>query len=341
MTHVPVLTFFNNKGGVGKTSLVFHVSSMLARLGHRVLVADLDPQANLTAAFLPEEALVQRWEPQSSTDRALTIFDAVSPLQDVGDVRPVDVANLGPGLALIPGDLRLATFEELLTTAWADVMSSGSRVRAFRILRSFWHVIQTSAHAHDAGIIVLDVGPSLGGINRTALLATDAVVVPLAADLFSLQGLRNLGPTLQRWRTEWSVRLATGEQPPFDVPHGAMRPIGYVLQQHAVRLDRPVIAYDRWARRMPGAFRQYMMPDAGGSVPPTAADDPFCLALLKHYRSLVPIAQEARKPIFDLTSADGAVGSHARSVSDAFRDFKELAGRILKQVPLASHELAG
>ena len=58
---VPVLTFFNNKGGVGKTSLVYHLAWTLSDIGYRVLACDLDPQANLTAAFLNEEQLENLW----------------------------------------------------------------------------------------------------------------------------------------------------------------------------------------------------------------------------------------------------------------------------------------
>lgn len=57
--------------------------------------------------------------------------------------------------------------------------------------------------------------------------------------------------------------------------------------------------------------------------------DPHCLATLKHFRSLIPLAQEARKPIFDLTVADGAIGSHAQATRVARSDFQSLAGRIL------------
>ena len=58
---VPIITFFNNKGGVGKTSLVFHLAWMLAEMGKRVVAIDLDPQANLTSAFLPESELESLW----------------------------------------------------------------------------------------------------------------------------------------------------------------------------------------------------------------------------------------------------------------------------------------
>jgi len=63
------IAFFNNKGGVGKTTLVYHVAWMLAELGHKVLAADLDPQANLTSMFLDEDQL----EEQSCGRRSKTI----------------------------------------------------------------------------------------------------------------------------------------------------------------------------------------------------------------------------------------------------------------------------
>ena len=59
---IPVLTFFNNKGGVGKTSLVYHLSWMFSELGRKVVAVDLDAQANLTAAFLDEDEIDDLWE---------------------------------------------------------------------------------------------------------------------------------------------------------------------------------------------------------------------------------------------------------------------------------------
>ena len=74
----PVITFFNNKGGVGKTSLVYHLAWMLAELGHRVVAADLDPQANLTSAFLGEEEIEQLW----LTGETRTVWSAIRPFVD-------------------------------------------------------------------------------------------------------------------------------------------------------------------------------------------------------------------------------------------------------------------
>lgn len=64
-----------------------------------------------------------------------------------------------------------------------------------RILSSFWQILQMAAQKIQADIILVDIGPNLGAINRSVLIATDYVAIPLGADLFSLQGLKNLGPT--------------------------------------------------------------------------------------------------------------------------------------------------
>jgi chromosome partitioning protein len=326
---VPVLTFFNNKGGVGKTSLVFHLAWMLSEMGKRVVAIDLDPQANLTSAFLAEEDLEVLWDPDNVEQRNTTIYQCIKPLTEVGDILAPQTQRINSRLHLVPGDLSLAGFEDLLSQEWPNALGSGNPFRAFRVLTSFWQVAQLAARQHSADIILADVGPNLGAVNRSALIGTDHVVIPLAADLFSLQGLRNLGPTLRRWRSDWTKRLDNWPAASFDLPTGAMRPQGYILMQHTERLSRPAKAYKRWADRIPSTYRESVL-DLPPQSPRQSADGD-CLAQLKHYRSLMPMAQEVRKPIFQLTTADGAIGSHSYAVKDASNDFRALAIAILSR----------
>jgi chromosome partitioning protein len=327
---VPVLTFFNNKGGVGKTSLVFHLAWMFSEIGKRVVAIDLDPQANLTSAFLAEEDLESLWDGDGPANMGRTVYQCVRPLTEVGDILPPHSQRISSRLHLVPGDLGLASFEDFLSQEWPHALDSGSLYRPFRILSAFWQVAQQAAEQNGAELILADVGPNLGAINRSALLATDHVVIPLAADLFSLQGLRNLGPTLRNWRADWRKRLNNWTAPTFPLPAGAMAPIGYILMQHSKRLSRPVKAYKKWADRIPQTYQQMISGGPRDLTLGPAAED--CLARLKHYRSLVPMALEVRKPIFHLTAADGAIGNHAYAVKDAWSDFKALAGAILSRI---------
>lgn len=321
---VPVLTFFNNKGGVGKTSLVYHLSWMFAELGRKVVAVDLDAQANLTAAFLDEEEIDDLWERQTGPT---TIYRAIAPLTQVGDLQKPLLKNVAPNLHVVPGDISLAGFEELLSSMWPESMGDNNLYRPFRVLTAFWQVAQLAAEDVQADIILVDVGPNLGAINRSALIASDFVAIPLGADLFSLQGLRNLGPTLRSWRSLWKKRVENWRKPDFPLPLGRMMALGYIIQQHSVRLSRPVLAYDKWVNRMPSVYHTSVLDEPSSVRSPS--EDPHCLATLKHYRSLIPMGQESRKPIFLLTPADGAIGSHAQAVADARKDFKRLAQALI------------
>ena len=330
---VAVLTFFNNKSGVGKTSLVYHLSWMLSEVGYRVLACDLDPQANLSAAFLDEDRLEKLWVEDAAVTTGKTVMQCVQPLTEVGNIQPAQPVQITPMLSLIPGDLALAGFEDILSAEWPKALDSNGLYRPFRILTAFSTVMQEGADQMDASIILADVGPNLGAINRSALIATDYILVPLGADLFSLQGLRNLGLTLEKWREEWKSRKDHWPQPDFPLPDGGMKPIGYTVQQHGVRLSRPVKAYDKWVNRMPEEYARNLLEDDQGPYPSTPTEDEkHALATVRHYRSLVPMAQEARKPIFHLTTADGAIGSHAAACRDARKDFKMLAERIAERI---------
>jgi len=315
------IAFFNNKGGVGKTSLVYHLAWMFAEHGVRVVAVDLDPQANLTSMFLEEERLEQLWLDDTHTD---TVYGAISPiLRGIGDIADPHVEKLDDVLGFIPGDLGLSRFEDKLSDAWPRCHNRDEA--AFRTMTAFHRLVLKGA-AWGAQIALVDVGPNLGAINRAALIAADQVVLPLGADLFSLQGLKNLGPTLREWRTTWQ-ELKSKAPSALPIPGGAMTPMGYVVSAHGVRENRPVRSYQRWMDQIPGVYREAVL-DELAPEPPSPGDDPYALALLKHYRSLMPLAMEARRPMFSLKPADGAIGAHVQAVRDCHADFLGLARRI-------------
>jgi chromosome partitioning protein len=321
------IAFFNNKGGVGKTSLVYHTAWMLAEQGKRVLAVDLDPQSNLSIMAIDEERLEALWP---DDDHPLTLHGAVAPLfGGTGDIRQAHIESVGDKLGLLVGDLALSRLEDELSTVWPRCLMGDER--AFRVTTAFWRVLREAAERHLADIVLIDVGPNLGAINRAALVASSHVVVPVAPDLFSLQGLKNLGPTLRQWRDTWQQARPKAARALGELPRGDMTPIGYVLMQHAERLGRPTKAYGKWQSRLPDAYRQSVL-DL-----PAIADggrDSDQIHRIKHYRSLMPMAMEARKPMFDLTSADGAIGAHQTNVQQCHEEFGKLCQRIAERVGL-------
>lgn len=320
------VAFFDNKGGVGKTSLMYHLAWMYALLDQNVVAVDLDPQANLTSMFIEDDLLEHLWERE---DRR-TIYGSLKPLlEGTGDIGSPYLEHVFPGLGLLVGDLKLAAVEEEMARMWSDCLDR--KPRAFRIASAFGRISSRAATEIASDLVLVDVGPNLGALNRAALVTADYVVFPLAPDLHSLQGLRNLGPVLGDWREQWAERRDRNPLDSLESPQGSMHPIGYVVMQHALRFDRPIHAYARWMNRIPGVYAQAVTnhPLPQGM---TVAHDPNCLAILKHFRSLLPMAQEARKPMFLLKPADGAIGGHTRAVQGCFRDFRRLALTIMDRI---------
>ena len=332
------VAFFNNKGGVGKTSLVYHLAWMYADLGVSVVAADLDPQANLTSMFLDEWEMDDLWSPPPPRE---TVHGALLPLlEGTSDISTPVALMPRPALCLVPGDLSLSVAEDEFSSQWPLCLDGN--VRAFRVVSALGRILQRARNEAEAELVLVDVGPNLGAINRAVLIAADYVVVPMAPDLFSLQGLRNLGPTLAAWRHGWEQRLKQAQTvdglAALGLPSGRMKPIGYVMQQHAVRLDRPVKAYARWMDAIPNVYRTAVLQKSDGHSR-QVKDDKHCLGLLKNYRSLMPYAQSARKPMFFLKPADGAVGGHVNAVRDCYFDYRDLACDIADRIGVTCPQL--
>ncbi|MBI5363238.1 MAG: ParA family protein [Planctomycetes bacterium] len=327
---------FNNKDGVGKTTLTYHFAHMLARLGHRTVVLDYDPQCNITAMFVDDETL-EPWIRNRGSRRHVTgCLDLVR--RGKGDVAEPELTTVADNLWILAGDLDLSLFEEPLAEAWPKKLSQGNE-RALDVLTALDLLSDLAAATVDADFVLVDVGPSLGALNRSALLACDSVVLPLAPDLFSLQGISNVGPALRSWRAEWHLvreRFMAGRAQASLTPH-EFRPVGYLVQQHLARADRPVTGYAAWAKQIPSTYRLAM--EGADALRSRRVDevtdidaDPNCIGTIKHFASLVPIAQQARKPIFDLKQADGIGGGQALAVQQSRTLFEGLTRKLIERL---------
>ncbi len=340
----PAIAFFNSGRGVGSTSLVYHLAWMYEALNIRVLVADLDPQADLTAMFLNEDRLEQLWSEGEHPD---TIYEcvrrnmeergeaAVPPLETV-ELSPQGVDLLPPNeeysaLKLIPGDLLISILEDTFSEAWSNLMDDPEP--AVRVMTAFRRILQKAGEAHQADVILVDPGPTLGALNRAALLAVDHVAIPFTLSLHSLQGARALGPILRRWRKQWREGLKRGKDKDLAARPDAMRPLGYILLKPLERIDQPTWLLQQCRDRIPGVYRTYVLGEpANRNI--SVGNDENCLYILKNYGLLTPIAREARKPIFHLTPADMAAGAYYDGAQAAYRDYRRLARAIAERAAI-------
>jgi cellulose biosynthesis protein BcsQ len=244
---------------------------------------------------------------------------------------PVHIEEINDYLGLIPGNLALSTFEDTLSDAWLKCLNS--KIYSFRITSIFKTIIDEAAQRFHAEIVLIDVGPNLGAINRAVTISSDYIIMPVASDLFSLQGIKNLGTTLNKWKKQWNQRK---ELMPSNltvkIPENNSSPAGYIVMQYSAKESQPVKAYLRWANRIPNIYRKFVLgiPDESNAE---VAEDENCIALLKHFKSLAPMSMEAHKPIFLLRPGDGAIGAHVYAVKKSYEEFQSLAQRILEKCP--------
>ncbi len=317
------LVLFNNKGGVGKTTLIFNIGHMMARQGCRTVTLDYDPQCNLSAICLNEEKLFDIWEAKGRDGATVAgCIDLVR--RGKGDVVDPELVQVADELWILPGDLALSRFEQPLAESWGQIHQTDNE-KAVHVATALQRLADRAARKVNADVMLIDVGPNLGALNRAALLAADVVILPVAPDLFSLQGLRNVGPALREWRKDW--QRAVERTDPRPTAHD-FTPRGYIVQQHLSQANRPVKGYQRWASQIPPVFHEEVLCTPKKRWPKSVEKDGHCIALLKHFASLVPIAQQSRKPIFDLKQADGIGGGQIQAVARARKEFSDLVKAI-------------
>ncbi len=325
---VPTIGFFSNGEGAASASLTYHLSWMFSELGINVLVVDLDPHAKLTRLSLDEWS---RETLEIMATHANTMFRAIEPLIKGGDAREPDCTQLADRLSLISGDIALATLEDQLAEEWFKyrLVSIPGLRQPPRLLRSFWQAAQWRPRTIDAELILIDAGSNLDAISRAAMLASDFVIISVGTDRSSLAGLSVLGPALNRWRNDWAEWRSEWLSLDSAVPPERMEPLGYVASPHTSFLRRRV-SWTDWLKKMPAYYHEYIACD---EIPDRSLErDAACPGILTAYISLTSMGQEAHKPIFSLTPADGAIGAHAQAATNVYRDFKKLAVEILVRI---------
>lgn len=214
-----IISIFNNKGGVGKSTLAFHLGHALNELGKKTLMIDLDPQCNLTICGIDTERLHQIWLEEDEfvddfekfnisndllqktrsihfllkpTEDGLSDFDVIPP--------PVELTN---NLHLIPGRLSIHKFENKLAERWSGAYQSDNlAIRTITKIREICNLYSTK-HGYD--YIIIDTSPSLGILNKTIISTVDGFFIPAQPDMFSLYGIRNIGSSLSIWQREFET----------------------------------------------------------------------------------------------------------------------------------------
>jgi cellulose biosynthesis protein BcsQ len=325
------IALFNHKGGVGKTTLTVNIADALADLGKKVLLVDADPQCNLTAFYVDEDKLEALLGESGEEGSEATIWSAIKPVvAGRGDIAPVELWEVGTkNTRLYPGDVMMSMYEEELPQAWTE--SFARKSRGYDVMTAMSRAVTAAGEAWGADVVIYDVGPNVGALNRAVLLDCDAFITPVAADLFSLRALSTVGVSVARWIRDWQVirglaasadrdRLLTG-MPAF---------LGYVTSAYKVNAGRSAAnPHADWEKRIAPRVRDRIVADIRAVDPSLVPHGGNKLGAIKNFHSLAPQAQKFGLAIGKLR---GYVNSgHYPTVDEAAQEFRELAAEIVSR----------
>lgn len=315
------VAFFNNKGGVGKTTLLCNVAAYASlHLKHKVCVIDADPQCNATQYFFDEDKLFEIYE-----DNGFTIYDVVEPLTEgegfVQEIKTKRASNFG--VDVLPGDPKLALIEDFLAQDWSAAKSGD--VRGIRTNLVFSDLLQ---RLNNYDLVFIDVSPSLGAINRSILLSSDYFMSPMSIDIFSLKAFENIAKWISDWTKDWIKGIANVKDLKKlpELKYGQAKFLGYVTQQYLAKKDRS--GQRRGVKAYEGIRNKIDQVIASCGLDEGIPGKPFEIGTVPNLFSLIPMSQSNNKPVFELLSNDGVVGAHFAKVKDA----KEIFGAVTKNL---------
>ncbi|MCJ2030925.1 AAA family ATPase [Methylobacterium sp. J-043] len=337
--YIPIISLFNHKGGVSKTTTAFNLGWALADRGKKILIVDGDPQCNLTGTVLGFDGVDDFTEFYKDNVNA-NISDALAPVF-AGAGAPLQpaiiTATTHENLFLLAGNISLSEHETQIAVALATAQAMPALQN---IPGSLCALLRMTAQANDIDAIILDMSPSVGALNECFLMGSDFFIVPTSPDYYCNQAIYSLSRVLPRWNMAVAGFRSKALLYPF--PAQPPRFCGIISQRYRPRKGSPVKSFQKWIDIIkvtvtdvlhPALSHQHMTVSHADFTAAAPGDTPFNLVNISDFNSLIAQSQEHNTPVFALSDEQigqiGKVLDTMKESRDVFRaSFDGLANSV-------------
>lgn len=326
-----IISIFNNKGGVGKSTLTFHLAHALGEIGKKVLIVDADPQCNVTLYGLDVETMHSIWESETTYIDTLgfeearkkdeeyekkiqevrTLHFLLKPTEEgTGEIETLPpLKELNDNVFLLPGRLSLHSFEEAIASRWSDAFVGNPL--AIRTISRLRVIVEEYASLYNIDYVLYDTSPSIGILNKIIISTSDALLTPCNADMFSLYGIRNIGGALEIWRKQFDVlNSLLSDEKKKNLPKSFVKFIGYTLYNtRKVTKTPPLNEYDiaqsnyHYAKLIPDTIKNFIPKNVIGNLSEELCSEMIGgLSIIHSHNTLPGMAQKYKNPMWVLPS---------------------------------------
>jgi cellulose biosynthesis protein BcsQ len=335
----PIISLFNHKGGVSKTTTTFNLGWALAQRGRRVLIVDGDPQCNLTGTVLGFDGIEDfndfyRRNPGANINDALTpIFKGTGAKLQPAPITKTPHKNL----FLLAGNIDLAENETQISVA----LSTSAAIPALQnIPGSICALLRMTAEEHKIDAVIVDMSPSVGAVNECFLMGSDFFIVPTSPDYYCNQAIASLSRVIPRWNA--GVDQFRSDKLLYSFPKAPPRFCGIISQRYRPRSGGPAQSFQQWIdviketvlkELVPVLAQEGMAISVGEFNAAKAADTAYNLINIADFNSLIAQSQKHNVPVFALRDSQieqaGVILQTMKESRDRFREsFDTLANSI-------------
>ncbi|EJO6494659.1 TPA: ParA family protein [Citrobacter freundii] len=336
-----LISLFNHKGGVSKTTTTFNMGWMLAEQGFKTLIVDADPQCNLTALVLGYST-TDDFDTVYANNPNSDIYTCIKPVVDgsLGKVVPADpILTSNPNLSLLCGNIALSEIETQIGVA----LTTSAAIPAIRnIPGSIGAFLKETAIRHKFDYVLIDMSPSVGALNQCLLMSSDYFIVPTSPDFFCAQAIKSLAKVLPRWNLD--IQSFRDNSIIYPFPACPPKFLGFISQKYRPRNNMPVKSFQKWIDIIKGEVKDTLLPalqpvnmsiTAEEFMAGAKSAEPFNLSNIADFNSLIAQSQKHSTPVFALTDdqieQSGVILETMKANRKDFRDnFSALANSVVQ-----------